>query len=334
MLPAYISDTGHGAASHEAPLLLTHVQSYFFTLRVQQEPLQAFIDGQLNRVSRGAVHYRALPWVLNCWYRSARGTSLAEAGGYMPSNECLFVVPLLQTLREQPQAPQLKAWIPYLFIDQQDALITAREVWGYRKTLGRVAIPESPDAAVEFGATATVFPGLDRSREGREMKLVSLRRTAAPGPLQSRLADAAGGLRQLIGRLGGVGDADWAHLAEHAVERLYDLLPTVMFPLINLKQFRDAADSSRACYQALVECPTQLVKLHGGGLLPGDYSLEIPYVESHTIVKDLGLVTAGGAAGDGPRPRAVMHPALAQWATMDLKVVGGSVIWEADAHRD
>ena len=37
-----------------------------------------------------------------------------------------------------------------------------------------------------------------------------------------------------------------------------DLLRNRQYPLVFLKQFRDVADSSRACYQAVAEAPVQI----------------------------------------------------------------------------
>jgi len=336
LLPKYISDTGHGAASHLAPLYLSNVQSYFFTLRANHKALQKFVDSQLNVVSNGAVTYTALPWVLNCWYQTQKGTSMAEVGGYMPSNECLFVIPLLQQKHGHFSLPELKAWVPYLLIDQQNALITAREVWGYRKSLAGIQIPNSPGSNAVFSAETTVFPTFDRDKRGAVMELVKLRKGGSVGPFEPSFQDARGGFAQVIEHLGGVAQDGLSTLVTQAMDQAFGFLPTFNFPIINLKQFRDAVDGTRACYQALIDCPNKLAKLHGGGILQGDYTMEILNVQSHTIVEDLGLITDSNVppSYNIPPTSSVVRPVFGQWANMDLEVMNGSVIWESSARRD
>src|SRR5690606_1884299 len=45
--------------------------------------------------------------------------------------------------------------------------------------------------------------------------------------------------------------------------------------LVALKQFRDVNDGSLACYQAVTEAPIIFQKLLGGGLLQGQYTLQL-----------------------------------------------------------
>jgi hypothetical protein len=60
-------------------------------------------------------------------------------------------------------------------------------------------------------------------------------------------------------------------------------------PLVFLKQFRDIADGSRACYQAITEAVATVTRFGGGGKLDGQYQLTIEPLVTHPIVQDLGL---------------------------------------------
>ena len=108
------------------------------------------------------------------------------------------------------------------------------------------------------------------------------------------------------------------------VERVFaGLLGAPLIHAINLKQYRDAADSTRACYQALVDSPFRLDDWKAGGMLPGDYTVEITTCASHTIVSDLGLGTIG------PGTTTVVRPLFAFWWKMDFSTQPGTVIWQA-----
>ncbi len=91
--------------------------------------------------------------------------------------------------------------------------------------------------------------------------------------------------------------------------------------MINLKQFRDAVDSTKACYQALVESPCQLDKWTGGGLLSGEFEIEITTCDSHQIVTDLGL----GKLGSGDST--VIRPLFGCWIQLNFSTLAGAIIW-------
>ena len=59
--------------------------------------------------------------------------------------------------------------------------------------------------------------------------------------------------------------------------------------IVSLKQFRDAAQPSRACYQSIVLTSFTIDKWHRLDLLPGDYAARITREASMPIVETLGL---------------------------------------------
>jgi hypothetical protein len=59
--------------------------------------------------------------------------------------------------------------------------------------------------------------------------------------------------------------------------------------MVYLKQFRDVADGTNACYQAIVESPNRMTAFHGAGFLPGDWELAIEQFASVSMIDKLGL---------------------------------------------
>ena len=117
-----------------------------------------------------------------------------------------------------------------------------------------------------------------------------------------------------MGHIGG-------ELAELTEDVLANFFGKPHLPVINLKQFRDAVDSTKACYQALVESPCQLDQWTGGGLLSGDFEIEITTCDSHQIVTDLGL----GKLGSGDST--VIRPLFGCWIQMNFSTLAGTIIW-------
>ncbi|MDQ1632898.1 MAG: hypothetical protein QOC80_2870 [Frankiaceae bacterium] len=103
-----------------------------------------------------------------------------------------------------------------------------------------------------------------------------------------------------------------------AAVHLFGQLATGSVPLILLKQFRDVVDPTRACYQAVVEIPENLLHLHGGGWLPQRWRLTIDDLDGVPLYRDLGLPTTE-TDYEGP----------AFWLDFDFRIGRGSVLWES-----
>ena len=91
---------------------------------------------------------------------------------------------------------------------------------------------------------------------------------------------------------------------------------TGTFPIIGLKQFRDVAQSDRACYQAITDAPMKVTGFHGGGLL-GEYTVSLGDLASEPIRDDLGL------------PQGPIRPLLSAWLRYDFRLDAGVELWNA-----
>ena len=60
-------------------------------------------------------------------------------------------------------------------------------------------------------------------------------------------------------------------------------------PLVFLKQFRDAQNTHRACYQRLIEAPLKVETFFAGGIFLNSYTLNITSLASHPLAQNLGL---------------------------------------------
>jgi len=321
-LPPYISDRGHGEISFSVPLKISGVTSWGFLIKANAAALQALVDDQLNRASAGAITYSVVAiagqaYLIHAWLNAEHCTSTSELIGWLPDRESAFLVPLLQR-RAGQILPQLKMWVPYLLIDQQSGMVTGREVWGYRKSLATINVPAQPAGTTGFSADTTIFRRFSPDTRGEVATLLRVTpRATVTAPSTWGSVEAA--VREIIERLGDVGFS----IGQMAGEALAQFVGTPRLNVINLKQFRDAVDSSRACYQALVQSPCRLDRWDGGGLLHGDYDIEIATCDSHQIARDLGL---GVPPGTGPL---IIRPVLSWWVRMGFSTEPGNVIWSA-----
>jgi hypothetical protein len=324
-LPDYVSDHGHGEICYQVPLAINGVTTYAFALHADHQALQALVDSQLNAAPNGAVRYEVVGHSVLLTFLSAEHcTSVSETVGWLSDREAAFWLLLVEKRASGPA--RLVYWIPYLLIDAMSGMVTGREVWGYRKSLGTIDSPTAPESPAQFTASTIVFNTLSAATRGENAALVTVRRDGAIGPLEPVWRDLGDTFKQIERMIReGFNEfemSDWLN-AVTVAEGLVRLAATRRVPVINLKQFRDVRDSTKACYQALVECPCELVRLTGAGPLPGNFTAAIRSCASHPIVADLGLGT--------PVPNGVteLPVRFAFWVNMDFQTLDGSVIWEA-----
>ena len=288
--PRFVPRLGHGMQVVLPPGIVRGARVYAFALPCDARRVQATVDRFLSEPS--GVKFDVLGNRIILTFMKARElSSTAQKLGWLPDEEAAFWVPLR---REGSLLPEY--WLPYVVVDQSIAMATGREIWGFLKEMGQLRLPKGPKDDAVFSCRATLFNEL--GGEGRLQKLVDVRKDGPLGPLR----------RPFRGRglLGGLAN----ELFEFGVEGQE-------VAMVNLKQFRDAVDPTRACYQALVRNTCEIVDVRGAGKLPGEWTVSIADTPSHGVIADLGL--RGGK----------QTTRTAGWLDMDFTIGPGELLWEA-----
>lgn len=323
-LPPYIDRLGHGEICYPQPLQLKDVTAYAFSLAADPKALQALVDSQINVVCRPDVEYRVLTAsTLLTILHVRQATSLAQTIGNLSDHEAAFWIPLLE-IRKGRLIPRLVFWIPYLLIDVDSGLVVGREIWGYRKALGKIQLPGQDEQPAAFTAATTIFREFSQTSWGEFATLLEVRKDQSLGPLASAWSDLEEAARE-IARLWIHHHGAWRSFGDDAaaVVDVVEMLADRIVPVVNLKQFRAAEDATRACYQAVVESSCRFDRLHGAGPLLGDFSLTVTTCASHRIVDDLGL---GSLGPDGATELQVSFAFFVKW---DFTTLDGKVLWSA-----
>lgn len=312
--PLYVDDLGHGLQVPQAPAACDGVTLMAFFVEGTQANMQALVDKFLNQPNGGAITYSVIgSSVMLSYSLTARHFSVSEQAGYTPDYETGFWIPLLARTTDGSRPDRITFWIPYLFISGPMGMATGREIWGFRKEIGDITMPLQPTDPADFVTNAIVFDPLSNASQGTMRTVARVRRDGTLGPLQE-IED----LWKLLIDFWGKGASK---LPVHGLELLVDvvkMLASRAVPSVNFKQFRDARDSTRACYQAIIESTFTPTHVYGGGLLTGDYVLDLVDFPSHQIANDLGLPTTGGI------------PVLfACWAKLDFTADAGTEVWRA-----
>ncbi len=315
-LPAYVSQLGHGEQSCLPPGVIQGGRCSVFMVDIDADAAQAFVDAQLNAPAKGRVKYTVLGGTAMLSFLKAQKLfSGAEPIGWLPDGECAFWLPLVAW--GEGLLPRLTFWMPYIVIDSCSGMVTGRDVWGFLKETGTVDGPSIAQPDAPFVATATIFEKLAFDTPGKVAPLVRVERGAdAKSEAWTSNGDAWQRIVHELTR--GAGKLVARTLAALRLEidlAVHLLEPKV--PLVNLKQFRDAEDPTRACYQALVEGPCTLKAIHGGGFYWGRSTVQITPCESHQIARDLGL------SGNTIEAR------FGFYVDMDFDAEAGKIVWQA-----
>ena len=311
--PAYVERGGEQV--YAPPFKSQNVQLYGFVFALQNDDLtaaQETVDAQLNAPTKGATDYRvATPFVLVTFAQMGPLRSLvapdSDKGFFEYDEAAIWMLTMATEEKHGAKKVDRLAWfIPYMFAELSQAVCCGREIYGYPKQYGWIGgVPDSvPDGVpndvlndttsstrIEDMTLSTVaIRNYGADSRAKKQQLFNVRRTDT-NKNESQFAREWGNVEEaflemvkLLRVEGGLPHPSLSfvlHLLEYALHR--------EAPMVYLKQFRDVQNSTSACYQAIIEAPGKVEKVHRVALLHGDYELEIVPADSHPIADDLGL---------------------------------------------
>lgn len=253
---------------------------YAFALAADRARLQRIVDRFLTEPGGGHLRPRVeTDQVLLYFCDFARSQSHDPEDarrGWLGERECGLWIPLRIAGAASP------AFFTHaMFVDSGPAMCSGREVLGFPKEIGLLQVPRDPARAMCLTLDALVL-GDGRTRAGRWQPLLELER------VEATRAAATPGLRAEALRWAGLFGVDGPGALAGLLRGRADFY--------NLKQFRDCADPSRACYQALVRASAVL---RGSPRIAaaGEYAYRIHAHPSHPFAEALGLAPEGRARG-------------------------------------
>jgi acetoacetate decarboxylase len=215
--------------------------------------------------------------------------SQPDPEGWFTENELGFAIPVAIGRRINGLfVPERVAYhFAMFFVDNDFAIATGREVFGYPKIASEMRFG-APGDPLLLTVDTLALQRRASTEPARKLRLVEVSETRHRSGLAALLAEIKGlaaDLGDLV--LGPAGLLDQGSPA--LWKAVLQTFGKSEIGIVSLKQFRDAADPSRACYQALVLSSFQIHTWHQRGLLAGDYSARIADDASMPIVDAFGL---------------------------------------------
>jgi hypothetical protein len=291
-LPAYVEFGGRATAP--SPFSCEDGQLQGLLLHGDAARISALVDTMFNVPAGRGVEYRSLGanvmLLIGAFGRVTSLTHPFDRWGAVHETQASFWIPVLagRHVGGMFVAERLLLAVPYVFVDNPMSYLGGRETFGYAKTMARFDPPGGRGDRIRMQA----FGGNFGRNEGADWRDYLDVIAGAPRPAAAPPQRSSGPLpliRHLIG--------DRPELVAGAEMVLGDIQLTagLIADLLSgrvdqvfLKQFRDATDGTRACYQAVVEAPIQIRRVESG-LSMRDWKIRVHPLDSHPIGVELGI---------------------------------------------
>jgi uncharacterized protein with NAD-binding domain and iron-sulfur cluster len=292
-LPAYVEYGGRATAP--GPFLSLKGRLRSFVLEGDEHRIADLVRRMLDEPAGPQVAYRAIGskvlLMVGGFERVSSMASPFDRWGTVSEIMAAFWIPVIagRDLGDVFLAERLGLGAPYVFVDNPMSYLGGRETYGYAKTMGRFDPPDGVGGRQRIEAFGGDF-GRDEGAAWRLFLDIAATgvEEASPDP-----ADRVEGPAALV-----------RHLAPQLLERNAEgevVLPGVRLATsllddmlegrirqVFLKQFRDAARGTRACYQSVVEAPID-VKRVSIRRSRRDWDVTIRPLDSHPIDQEMGI---------------------------------------------
>jgi hypothetical protein len=311
-LPAYIDEPSDQTLP--GPIAFAGLTMSAFLLGADWTALNALCDSLIAAPSGGRVRFTPLAPVVVMTFTNFPVATFVDFSdrGSASERELAFGIPGVYSVYDAGGAlveTAFALFMPFLFLDNPVAMITGRESYGYFKQQGALRLPTDPGST---GFKATIY-GCKTfgSSPWDQVTLVTLAGASPPLegdlglPWPNPLAAAAKLVERILGGLD-AGAPSIEVFANFLLGRI---------PQIFLKQFRDIADGTRACYQAITLADYAVTNI-ASVALEDRYAMTLETLQSAPVAAKLGLAPPA-ETGLGVR------------IVMDMTLEPGRVLWQA-----
>jgi hypothetical protein len=281
-----------GELVYAPPFIADNVQQYSFLLDADITKLQELCDKYLNTPLGESRFVPAGPFVMpSCCVLSSLRSSTPPYSemGWFAENEIAFWILIIDKVSKR-----MYWMLPYIWVDNDYAFAMGRELYGFFKGIGTITLPTSPDNASLFAVDTLALKTYSPDTKGAIIRLVQVNQVAGAPAHKSFAADGFDNIEAFVKSLLTVADDGLSFLEN--IKLILDSLDDLVhlrIPFVFLKEFRDVADPSKACFQAIVEAEAKMNKFHSAKVLENAYDINIEICDSHPIRTDLGLSESG-----------------------------------------
>jgi hypothetical protein len=285
-LPQFIELPGSSVYQHPFPI--EGMASQALLLHADYKQLTKTTDLWLNSVPGNEYRYvPLLPFVIcnPVWIQRIMWTPAGQ--GWMRESDFNFAYYVACFKGHEFQSIAVAQ--AYLVVDNPLTVSTGREIFGYRKVFGQMEY-----LAGTYQPIAASTWVIKEAKPDSELELAEVARILPPPgwPAATRQAEWDD-----LKHLAELAIGDLVLDAYTAVTHLIEMFRAKNLPVVYLLQLRDIASPTSAIFQAILESPMQITKLHSAWFLPPGFKVQLTNYSSYPLLSDLGIrVDDTGAA--------------------------------------
>ena len=297
--PSYAPITGDVIVP--PPYLLQGALFFNFLFDSSYEALQKVCDQWFNDPSDNEVHFQPLlPYVMVS-YSSYKSDHSAvppyNQYGQIPYNELMFSFFVVRLKKKLGVwfAEHIYAFVPYVLVDNHIPMVAGRALLGMPKLYGKIELPQDPKSNnLSFDSSMFTIKEFGPKSVGAWQWLAKVeQKTAsntADGKIWTTMEEAFSDIGKLMFEDGKIILPGLGLLVE-VEEFLKGELP-----FVSLKQFRSDEFAGKACYQSICSFHAKTDGFSGGGILPGEFELQLNHSDLYPVAESLGLKQEGNIA--------------------------------------
>jgi hypothetical protein len=337
---AYNTSLGAATLPISGPMHFPDLTAQVYPLRADPKILAEFVRWcwtslfesgherpKLELELAGAYVYLMVETIGSKYGRMWSGT---ENIGQWKEREVSFAIPV--RWKRDGELVGLAMIEPLIFTDKPRAVATDREVIGRNSFMALIdsppdvwAAPGGPQAPRNLLRVSTEsFVELGYGLESKSQTLLDINERGEGGPL------ARGFARHRAEDLARKGEARGGAVEAVQAMALEILARRAPLNRLSLKQYRDAADFDRACYQAVVHSQRRIERVHAVGEMAHPPRIALHRLANYPIVEMLGLrikhTTSGTSVVDE------LEPVRPFWLRASVSEDLGRVVASVDPH--
>jgi uncharacterized protein with NAD-binding domain and iron-sulfur cluster len=294
VLPPYVEYGGR--ATSPGPFLSLGGKLRGFVLDADGKRMSQIVQRTLNAPAGRGVDYRAVGsqviLLVGGFERVSSMTAPFDRWGTVREIQASFWIPVAvgQDHGEVFVAERFGLALPYIWVDNPMSYLGGRENFGYPKTMGRF----EPSSGVADRMHLETFGGNFGRDEGADWHpILDIEAVTDTGgrPRNDPIEGPDHLIRYFVGdMLHRNAEGEVVIGGMRMTKAFVDDVRARRVRQLFLKQFRDAVDGSRACYQSVVETPIEVKHL---SIRPSrrEWDVKLHLLDSHPVQQEIGVAS-------------------------------------------
>ncbi|MDW7548304.1 acetoacetate decarboxylase [Pseudoalteromonas sp. McH1-7] len=269
------------------PCRMLNAQMYGFFVEGEKAKIQAYIDSTLNTVPSSDFTFKALTnWCLLTFTdieNIASKVAPFSDYGYMQETDIIIWLPILKVSLETRKAEHLYWYPAFIAVNNINALINGREIWGYNKYLCRYRMPEQFGKPLHFSLSLDTFKTFNPSTKMDWHDLLSIYPEDDGESWLKEVLEVGDEIATLFKASVCDLDVDSQFLKQFLSGFTHPQMDQILF-----KQIPDGY-GEKAVYSAVVHSPSEVKKIHKIGFIKDDLHLDLQHLDSFPLNKMFGI---------------------------------------------